>query len=87
MSLRKHRFKAMQKKKGPHTHTRFESNEVSCFLLFLINKERKRKLPPSPVQGKTTPRKVHDRDSGWNGQQQNPSSKREEDFKRTCERI
>ena len=39
------------------------------------------------VQGKTTPGKVHDRDSGWNGQQQDLSSMREEDFKRTCERL
>ena len=63
----------MQKEKGPNTHKRFASIKVSRFLLFVINKKRKRKLPPSLVQGKTTPRKVHDHDSGSNRQQQNPS--------------
>lgn len=69
MSLQKHRFKTMQKKNQHHTHTRFEFTEFSCFLLSAINKERDGKLPPSQLQGKTTPRGVHDYDSGWNGQQ------------------
>lgn len=57
----------------------------SRLISVLTIKERTRKLPPSPLQGKETSRKVRDYHSGWHGQQQNPSPTRKKDLKGACQ--